>query len=142
MKSSIMRTGTEARQRWMIVDDNPQFLEFLQQAAGLYTDRVIECFDGPQSALAAFEADPEAFELVITDLEMPGMDGMELCRRLRQRSPALKVLLATGSWQLKNDEVQQGGFCGLLRKPFPLTDFARILACAGIGKIGITLATL
>jgi CheY-like chemotaxis protein len=51
---------------------------------------------------------------------MPDMSGIELCRRLRALSPSLKILLSTGSDILSDDEAVQKGFCGLLRKPFPL----------------------
>jgi two-component system response regulator MprA len=57
-------------------------------AAGYRVERVT---DGPQ-ALAAFEADPP--DLVLLDLMVPGMDGLELARRLRARSGVPIVLLA------------------------------------------------
>ena len=62
--------------------------------------------------------DPESFELVITDFQMPGMDGVELSRRLLTRSPKIKVLLMTGSGSITNDTVTRAGLCGLLEKPF------------------------
>src|SRR5580704_12416362 len=83
--------------RWMLVDDNLEILTMLSALVENFTTATIECHDSPQSALAAFAAAPDSYELAITDFEMPGMDGVELCRRLRAVSPAQKVFLATGS---------------------------------------------
>ncbi|RYZ07224.1 MAG: response regulator [Myxococcales bacterium] len=47
-------------------------------------------------ALAAFERMTQPLELLVTDVVMPGMSGVELSRELRQRAPALKVLLFSG----------------------------------------------
>ena len=57
---------------------------------------------------------PGAFDFVITDLEMPGLDGIELGRQLRAFSPTTKILLATGSGILTATEAVERGFCGLL----------------------------
>jgi len=127
---------------WMIVDDSPEFLEFLREAAAFYTNCKIECYEDAHTALAAFEAAPESFEFVITDLEMPEMNGEEFCRRIRAASASVKVMLATGKWGVEPADVERKGFCGLLKKPFPLTDLARALSGIGIGKAGVTLTSL
>lgn len=128
--------------RWMIVDDSPEFLEFLREAATFYTNCKIECYEDAHIALAAFEAAPESFEFIITDLEMPEMNGEEFCRRIRTASASVKVMLATGKWGVEPADVERKGFCGLLKKPFPLTDLARLLSSVGVGKAGVTLTSL
>jgi CheY-like chemotaxis protein len=119
MKNLIMQTGNDRRPRWMIVDDNQDILSLVRDIIARFSDVDVECFNSPQAALAVFEAEPDAFEFVITDLEMPDMSGIELCRRLRVFSPSLKILLSTGSEIISDEEAVQKGFCGLLRKPFP-----------------------
>jgi CheY-like chemotaxis protein len=120
MKNSIIQTEAGSRPRWMIVDDDRDILSLIRDIVARFCNVDIECFNSPQDALAAFEAEPGAFEFVITDLEMPGMSGIELSRHLRALSPSLKILLSTGSEILSDEEAVQKGFCGLLRKPFPL----------------------
>ena len=104
----------------MVVDDDRDILSLIRDIVARFGNVAVECFSSPQDALAAFEAEPDAFEFVITDLEMPGMSGIELSRHLRALSPSLKILLSTGSEILSDEEAAQKGFCGLLRKPFPL----------------------
>lgn len=127
MKNAMMQTENGSRPRWMIVDDSPDILSLIRDILARFNAVDIECFNSPQSALAAFEADPNAFEFVITDLEMPDMSGIELCRRLRRLTPLLKILLTTGSEILSSEEAAQKGFCGLLHKPFPLPALQRAL---------------
>lgn len=128
----MMPSEGASRPRWMIVDDNKDILSLMHDIASRCIDADILCFHSPHAALATFAAAPEAVDFVITDLEMPGMSGIELSGRLRQLSPFLKVLLATGSELLTDGEAVQKGFCGLLRKPFLCASLQRALAVAGV----------
>jgi len=77
----------------LVVDGDARVASFLDRslsAAGYHVERAS---DGPQ-ALAVFESDPP--DLVLLDLMVPGMDGLELARRLRARSGVPIVLLAAG----------------------------------------------
>lgn len=78
----------------LIVDDEPEVREFVDRVlrqAGYVTTTA----EDGQSALAlAAKHDP--FDLLVTDVRMPGMSGDELARRMRMRDPALKVLYLTG----------------------------------------------
>jgi CheY-like chemotaxis protein len=93
--------------RWMLVDDNPEILTM-------------------------FSAEPGRYDLVITDFEMPGMDGVELCRRLQAISPGQKIFLATGSGFFSETAAGHYGFSALLNKPFPLMILQEKLVAAGL----------
>ena len=68
---------------------------------------------------------PEAFDLVITDLTMPGLDGVAFGRRLLQIQPRLPIILTTGySGRMTAEKVRKLGFRELLSKPCT----ARVLA--------------
>ena len=114
--------------RWMLVDDNADILLMLSTVLENITSAEIECYNSPQSALAAFIQSPDSYELVITDFEMPGMDRLELCRRLHSLAPAQKIFLATGSGGFTEAAARHAGFCALLNKPFLLADLQVALA--------------
>ena len=124
-----MNTVSAATQsHWLLVDDNEDILRLLSAVLKNLTDAPIECFTTPHAALAAFADAPAKYELVITDFEMPGMDGVELCRQLHQISPAQKIFLATGSGFFTEAQARHAGFSALLHKPFPLAVLQAALA--------------
>jgi len=123
-----------SRSRWMLVDDNEDILFVMREIAAQFTDAQVECFNSPIDALAAFAEAPEEFELIVTDFEMPGMNGVELCHRILEIAPAAKVLLATGSGLVSEDAAEREGFTGLLQKPFPFAALQNILNAIGVGK--------
>jgi CheY-like chemotaxis protein len=132
-----MKTDQSTRpgdQCWMLVDDDEGALAFMRAMVAKFGVMQIECYASGEDALAAFEAGPESYELVITDFQMPGMDGVELSRRLYALSPRIKILLMTGS-HLFNDEVAaREGFSGFLKKPFQPTALQRALEAIATGK--------
>lgn len=99
--------------RVLVVDDEPivrSFLARLLEEAGY---DVQAAPDGAEALRAAL-AHPTGFDLVISDIRMPGMDGWELGRRLRSRWPELPVLYISG-YDLEQAIPSATAF---LRKPF------------------------
>jgi len=126
--------------RWLLVDDNEDMLTMLSAVLGHVTSATIECHNSPQSALAAFIAAPDQFELVITDFQMPGMDGVELCQHLHKVAPEQKVILATGSGFFSPEAAREAGFRALLNKPFPMSELHDALEAASIENEAACLA--
>ena len=102
--------------RVLVVDDDPGVRYTLREilvSEGLAVD---EAADGAE-ALAKLEAHPAA--LVVTDLRMPGMDGMELLRRLVARAPAPRVVVITAHGSERQAvEAMKAGAYDYFRKPF------------------------
>ncbi len=79
--------------RILIAEDDPAVRAFASRALSFKKHDVTAVEDGLQ-ALAALEA--ETFDLLITDVVMPGLDGIGLCEKVRALHPKLPVLVMTG----------------------------------------------
>lgn len=106
--------------RWMVVDDDTDALNVVAKLLAAVGDAEVCAFPSPWQALDAFAAAPESFQLVVTDLEMPGMNGVDFRRHVQSMSPEAKVLLITGAATFTEETALQNGFCGLLNKPFSI----------------------
>src|SRR5690606_30819090 len=84
---------TSRTTRIMIVDDDPNVLSPLEsylQKSGF----AVRALEG--AALALKAADDDSPDLVISDIGMPGMDGIALCRELKKANPSLPIVLMSG----------------------------------------------
>jgi two-component system response regulator MprA len=112
--------------RILIIDDDEAILTFLRRGLAYDGYQVDTATDGQSGLLIAWDNPPD---LVVLDWMMPGLDGLEVCRRLRQRSKA-PILMLTAK-ETVNDRVQglDAGADDYLVKPFNLDELlARIRA--------------
>lgn len=83
--------------------------------------------NNPVAALAQIETDPEKFALLITDLTMPGMTGIDLATEVHRLRPTLPAIVITGDTSLLDPEPLKAiGIREIIAKPFAV----RILADA------------
>lgn len=67
--------------------------------------------------------DETSFDLVLTDLKMPGLSGIELLKKIRQRSPEIHVIIITGYASLRSAiDAIRGGAYDYLTKPFQVDE--------------------
>jgi len=102
----------------LIVDDDPIFLILLHRTLLDEGYQVIKA-ERSQEAISAMES--ESFDLVITDLVMPDIDGIELTRRILGIDPKLPIIIITGSGYFeKAAEAMKIGAYDFIAKPFEL----------------------
>jgi DNA-binding NtrC family response regulator len=120
-------TVDAAKRRILVVDDQDTVREMLQ--IGLARNGYdVGCRSSPQAALAAVEADPGAFDLVITDQWMPDMAGIDLVRRMKRINPALRCVLATGfSDTVDAGTARAAGADAFVQKPIRVGDLVAII---------------
>ncbi|MDA8165210.1 MAG: response regulator [Desulfobacteraceae bacterium] len=109
--------------RLLVVDDEPIVGRRLQQVfSKLGLEVAVFTRGGP--ALAAMAERP--FDVVVTDLKMEGMDGMEVLAQVRRRSPRTKVIIITGYAEQETARAafSQGAFA-FIAKPFRLDELKR-----------------
>jgi signal transduction histidine kinase/CheY-like chemotaxis protein len=130
MPAKPARRAAATRQRGlrvMLVEDNDDLRETAQSLLEWLGHEVVALGDAAE-ALALWEYD-QGFDLVFSDVVMPGtMNGVQLVRELRARTPGLKVLLTSGFAEMANAQDAQG-LAGLpiLHKPYRKDDLAACL---------------
>ncbi|MDO9263736.1 MAG: response regulator [Desulfosalsimonadaceae bacterium] len=117
----------------LMVDDEPAILKLNKQRLEKLGYQVRETTD-PKAALGMFQAEPDRFDLVITDMAMPHMTGDQMAAEIFKIRPGLPILLCTGySEKISEDRSCQLGICAFAMKPLSMNDFAWAVRKA-IGK--------
>jgi DNA-binding NtrC family response regulator len=117
----------EERQSVLIVEDEADLRDLLSEYFRARNYDVTSAADG-RAALLAIERDPERFGLIITDLHLPGVDGLAVLRAARAANPAVYVVIVTGFASLDSaiQAVRLGAY-DYLTKPFSLGQIDVIL---------------
>ncbi len=109
----------------LIVDDNPNMSSLLSEMLEIF-DYESEMADDGIMALKKLEK--QKFSLIITDMKMPNMTGLELLDKVKDKYPKIPVVLISGysvdSMSSENAEHKPDGF---LSKPFMMTDVEELL---------------
>ena len=104
-----------------IINSVEMFLKYIGYEAFITTSS--------QRAFDEFEKAPQSFSLVITDLNMPEMTGIELSKKIRKISPHIPIVLCSGSIEdINSIKTEEAGINEIVPKPYKLrSDLAEIL---------------
>ena len=123
--------------RLLVVDDDPDTILALKIGLLDY-GFLVDGFTNPQEALQSFKANAESYCLVLLDIKMPALSGIQLARKLKEVNPNVKVLLLT-ALEIRDNEVSDVSSStnvdGFIQKPVgnkELTD--KILSLIGENK--------
>jgi signal transduction histidine kinase/ActR/RegA family two-component response regulator len=107
-----------AAARILIIDDDALNIRMLDDALTARGHHVVSALAGAE-AIEHFSR--EAFDLVLTDLSMPGMSGWQVARDIKRRNPSVPVILLSG-WAIQQDEeqVHDSGVDYVISKPCSL----------------------
>ena len=115
--------------RCLVVDDEQLVLEALGDLLTMAGHSAVLVSDGGE-AIERFKAEP--FDLVLTDLAMPGVNGWQLARAVKDHTPSVPVLLVTGyGVELSHEELLAHGVDAVLSKPVKLEDILSAVATFG-----------
>jgi len=111
----------------LVIEDNPEVGRFATQTLqdlGYVTNWAMNA----EEALAILRETGAAFDVVFSDVVMPGMNGVDLGREIRRAYPHLPIILASGY----SDVLAQEGRSGfeLLNKPYSVEELSRVLQSA------------
>src|SRR3954451_19706844 len=124
-----MKAGASdpARGRVLLVDDEPAVVAALTRHLRRRFDVVIAT--GGREALAVVDATAEPFDVVVSDLRMPGMTGIDVLSQVRARSPRTARILLTGHADVDSavEAVNRAGLFRFLIKPCPPEELVGVL---------------
>ena len=111
----------------LIVDDDSDIVQVLKR--GLQKNRfLVSAFTNPEEALQSFKSNTEAYCLVLSDVRMPRLSGIQLARKVKEASPSVKVILMT-SFEIRDSEFSKvfpsTHVDGFVQKPIGIKDLTK-----------------
>src|SRR3954469_2982055 len=121
--------------RILVADDEPGLREFITDSLELDDYTVVAAKDGREAARLL---DERGFDLVLTDLKMPGLDGMAILRKVRAEQPEVEVIVMTAHGTVDNAvEAMKLGAFEYLQKPLSGPDELRLLVQRAVERRGL-----
>lgn len=123
-KEHVSAPIPSGQERILLVDDEPQVVNLEKQILERlgYT---VETRENPLEALKDFRAQPESYDLVVTDMTMPIMTGGELAQQLLQIKPDIPIILCTGySETMSEEKAKSLGIKEFIMKPIEKKNLA------------------
>src|SRR5262245_5778730 len=118
--------------RILVADDEAGLREFITDTLELDEHVVVAARDGREAAKLL---DERGFDLVLTDLKMPGLDGMGLLRKVRAEQPEVEVIVMTAHGTVDNAvEAMKLGAFEYLQKPISGPDELRLLVSRAVER--------
>jgi len=113
--------------RVLIVDDEDALVFLLSRTLQRLGYAVTGCTN-PSQALQMFRSQPEAFDVVVTDLSMPGMNGFDLARDVLAARPDMPIVMTTGYARPEDQErIARSGIRELILKPDTVDEMSAVL---------------
>jgi CheY-like chemotaxis protein len=121
------RVTVGAGRRILLVDDEPMVSRSIERTLRRMNFRVTVC-DSAAAALAAAVGSEPGYDLLLSDLTMPGLGGVELARRIRSRLPSLPVILMTGNADALDPEaLSLASVAAVMPKPFSSAELGQTI---------------
>ncbi len=125
-KSNIYRQfDVKKPSKFMLVDDEPEFVETLSDRLLMRDMPATIVYDGEQALSLVDQEEPE---VMVLDLKMPGIDGMEVLRHIKKEHPHVEIIVLTGQGSKEDEELclKLGAFA-YLEKPVDVEVLAQTM---------------
>jgi CheY-like chemotaxis protein len=124
---SLVATKGNGTEHILVIDDEEPIVQLMQRILPQFGYRVTALTSG-EEALRLFMEQPSAFDLIITDMNMPKMMGTDLARAFLKTRPDIPIILCTGfSEQINPEKTKNIGIRELVYKPVEITALAKLV---------------
>jgi CheY-like chemotaxis protein len=128
-----VRDYSEHRVRVLAIDDHAVILDLIAamgRSLGYQVDAVLRGEEGVRLART------HNYDVILTDLALPDISGLEVARRIREHSPAVPIILVTG-WEasLDHGQLESAGIHQVLYKPFRIEQLTEIVQSSVSGRV-------
>lgn len=137
-ESALPPSPSSGNELILVVDDEESICNILRETLAHQGYRVVTANDGAEAS-AIFARDPTGIELVISDLDMPVLDGLGLVKVLRRIKPEVKVIISSGAGATKTlqkrlEELRALQVDAILNKPYSAAQILSAIASALASK--------
>jgi DNA-binding NtrC family response regulator len=124
--------------RLLIVDDEPDIVQLFKLALQQNSRFIVDAFTNPKEALQSFNSDSESYSLMITDVRMPELSGIQLTEKVKEINPNIKVVLTT-AYDMRKNELSRllstARIDGFIQKPISIEELNnKILSIMGMSN--------
>ena len=118
----------------LVIDDEDYMLEVVRDILGIHGHAALLAISG-EKGIEMMRLFQDRIDLVLLDLTMPGLSGVETCRHLRQVAPWIPVILSSGfAVEEATGQMRDMDLAGFLQKPYLAADFLRMVEAVPIGS--------
>ena len=122
----------------LLVDDEQKFVEALSERLQMRDMENETVYDGEEALSFVDDKEPD---VMVLDLKMPGIDGMEVLRRVKKKFPSIQVIILTGHGTDRDEEESRRiGVYDYLKKPVDIEVLVSRIKAAHMNKIGGSMA--
>lgn len=112
----------------LLIDDEPMVTDICEMMIKRLGHKVLKAHSGSEG-IEIFMASKTRIDLIISDFNMPGMNGQEVVNTLRLMGHSVKVLLSSGGLSAAEEQkIIVNGFSGFLKKPYSMTTLSDKIA--------------
>ena len=121
-------SSSEQEKTILLIDDEEIVINISEMMLTRLGYKVLKAHNGDEG-LQIFDENKSKIDLIISDLEMPKMNGKEVMDKLREIDPQIKIMLSSGALTDADEKtVMNNGFNGFLKKPYNINTLCEKMA--------------